>query len=304
MKYSTICSGIGAPELAWNDLWGKPIFTAEIEKFQSKVLEYHNKDILNYGDINKYKEWKEHELGLICGGTPCQSFSIAGLRKGMDDPRGNLTLIYLGIIAKYNPRWIIWENVPGVLSSISNGQSDFGNFLTGLAKLGYSCAYRVLDAQYFGVPQRRRRVFVVGYIGEDWRPPYAVLFEPTAIIKSDGIWNGECHEQKIIYTSNDARGHESGKISKNIFPTITRGNASKLLIIEKKSIRYATPIEVERAFGFPDNYTLISWKGKSKEECPKSLRYGALGNSMVVPVMKWLGSRIDKWNSINNIKDK
>jgi DNA (cytosine-5)-methyltransferase 1 len=182
VNYATVCSGIGAPEVAWKELWGEPVFTSEIEKFPSAVLKHHMPDVPNYGDMTNYKEWPDHEqLGLICGGTPCQSFSVAGLRKGMDDPRGNLTLAFLGLIARYNPRWIIWENVPGVFSSVSNGQSDFGRFLTGLAELGYSCAYRVLDAQYFGVPQRRRRVFVVGHLGNDWRPPYAVLFEPDSL---------------------------------------------------------------------------------------------------------------------------
>lgn len=182
MTYATVCSGIGAPEEAWKELWGPPVFTSEIEPFPSAVLKHHMPDVPNYGDMTKYKEWPDHEqLGLICGGTPCQSFSVAGLRKGMDDPRGNLTLAFLGVLARYNPRWFLYENVPGLFSSISNAESDFGRFLSALAELGYSCAYRVLDAQHFGVPQRRRRVFVVGHLGNDWRPPFAVLFEPESL---------------------------------------------------------------------------------------------------------------------------
>lgn len=181
MKYATVCSGIGAPEVAWKDIWGEPEFTSEIEAFPSAVLKYHYPDVPNYGDMTKYKEWPKNDIGLICGGTPCQSFSIAGLRKGMDDPRGNLTLTFLGILAAYNPRWFIWENVPGVFSSVSDNGADFGRFLSAISNIGYSCAYRVLDAQYFGVPQRRRRVFVVGHIGDDWRPPFAVLFEPESL---------------------------------------------------------------------------------------------------------------------------
>ena len=182
MKYATVCSGIGAPEVAWQGLWGAPEFVSEIEPFPSAVLKHHIPDVPNYGDMTKYKRWPDHEeLGLICGGTPCQSFSVAGLRKGMDDPRGNLTLTFLGLLARYNPRWFVWENVPGVFSSISNGGSDFGRFLSAISELGYNCCYRVLDAQYFGVPQRRRRVFVVGHIGTDWRPPFAVLSEPESL---------------------------------------------------------------------------------------------------------------------------
>ena len=175
MKYGTVCSGIEAPSVAWDPLGWKPQFFSEIEKFPSAVLNHHYPDVPNLGDMTKYKEWPDHgQLGLICGGTPCQSFSVAGLRKGMDDPRGNLALVFLALVDRYRPRWVVWENVPGVLSS-NNGR-DFGAFLGGLGQLRYGVAYRTLDAQYFGVPQRRRRVFVIGYLG-DWRPAGAVLLE-------------------------------------------------------------------------------------------------------------------------------
>jgi DNA (cytosine-5)-methyltransferase 1 len=131
----------------------------------------------NFGDMTKFKEWKLDDstaIDVLVGGTPCQSFSVAGLRKGLDDPRGNLMLTYLAIARKYRPRWLVWENVPGVLSS--SGGEDFASLLRGMGELGYGFAYRVLDAQYFGVAQRRRRVFVVGCLG-DWRAAAAVLFE-------------------------------------------------------------------------------------------------------------------------------
>ena len=125
--------------------------------------------------MTKFKEWNlESNVDLLVGGTPCQSFSVAGLRKGLDDPRGNLMLTYLAIARQHRPRWLVWENVPGVLSS--NGGLDFASLLRGMGELGYGFAYRILDAQYFGVAQRRRRVFVVGYLG-NWRPAAAVLFE-------------------------------------------------------------------------------------------------------------------------------
>ena len=125
--------------------------------------------------MTKFKEWTNvSDVDVLVGGTPCQSFSVAGLRKGLDDPRGNLMLTYLAIAAKYRPKWLVWENVPGVLSS--NGGLDFASLLRGMGELGYGFAYRILDAQYFGVAQRRRRVFVVGYLG-NWRPAAAVLFE-------------------------------------------------------------------------------------------------------------------------------
>jgi DNA (cytosine-5)-methyltransferase 1 len=175
MKYLSLCSGIEAATVAWHPLGWKAVAYSEIERFPSEVLVHHYPHTPNLGDMTKFKEWNlESNVDLLVGGTPCQSFSVAGLRKGLDDPRGNLMLTYLAIADKFKPQWIVWENVPGVLSS--NGGKDFGVFLGALGELGYGFAYRVLDAQYFGVAQRRRRVFVVGYLG-DWRCAAAVLFE-------------------------------------------------------------------------------------------------------------------------------
>jgi len=175
LKYLSVCSGIEAATVAWHPLGWEPVAFSEIERFPSEVLAHHYPQTPNLGDMTKFKEWNlGSNIDVFVGGTPCQSFSVAGLRKGLDDPRGNLMLTYLAIADKFRPRWLVWENVPGVLSS--NGGKDFGTFLGGLGELGYGFAYRVLDAQYFGVAQRRRRVFVVGYLG-DWRPSAAVLFE-------------------------------------------------------------------------------------------------------------------------------
>ena len=174
MKYLSVCSGIEAATVAWHPLGWEPVAFGEIEKFPSQVLAHHYPDTPNWGDMTKFKEWPDANVNVFVGGTPCQSFSVAGLRKGLDDPRGNLMLTYLAIAAKYRPQWLVWENVPGVLSS--NGGHDFASLLRGMGECGYGFAYRILDAQYFGVAQRRRRVFVVGYLG-DWQPAAAVLFE-------------------------------------------------------------------------------------------------------------------------------
>ena len=173
MRYATVCSGIEAPSVAWHSLGWEPVFFSEIEPFPCAVLAHHYPKVPNLGDMTKFKDWPDATFDVLCGGTPCQSFSVAGLRKGLADPRGNLTLTYLAVAHKYRPRWLVWENVPGVLS---DGTGAFGAFLGGLAELGYGFAYRILDAQYCGVPQRRRRVFVVGHLG-DWRAAAAVLFE-------------------------------------------------------------------------------------------------------------------------------
>jgi DNA (cytosine-5)-methyltransferase 1 len=179
MKYGSVCSGVEAATVAWHSLGWQPQWFSEIEKFPSAVLKHHYPAVPNHGDMTKFKEWNDDRpIDVLVGGTPCQSFSVAGLRKGLDDPRGNLMLTYLAIAERYAPKWIVWENVPGVLSS--NRGRDFGTFLGALGQLGYGFAYRVLDAQYFGVAQRRKRVFVVGYLG-DWRRAAAVLFERESL---------------------------------------------------------------------------------------------------------------------------
>ena len=180
MKYLSVCSGVEAATVAWHDLGWTPVAFSEIEKFPSEVLKKHYPTVPNLGDMTKYKEWTLNEpIDLLVGGTPCQSFSVAGLRKGLEDPRGNLMLTYVGILDKFRPKWCVWENVPGVLSS--NGGRDLGSFLGAVAELGYGFSYRVLDAQYFGVAHRRRRVFVVGHLG-DGRAAQ-VLFEPESLCR-------------------------------------------------------------------------------------------------------------------------
>ena len=178
MNYLSVCSGIEAATVAWHTLGWNPVAFSEIEKFPSQVLAHHYPSVPNWGDMTKFKEWPDADVNVLVGGTPCQSFSVAGLRKGLDDPRGNLMLTYLAIAAKYRPKWLVWENVPGVLSS--NRGLDFASLLRGMGECGYGFAYRILDAQFFGVAQRRRRVFVVGCIG-NWRSAAAVLFERNSL---------------------------------------------------------------------------------------------------------------------------
>jgi DNA-cytosine methyltransferase len=178
MKYLSVCAGIEAATQGWHHLGWEPVAFSEIEPFPSAVLQHHYPNVPNWGDMTQFKTWPDATIDVLVGGTPCQSFSVAGLRKGLEDPRGNLMLTFLGIADRYKPKWIVWENVPGVLSS--NGGRDFGTFLAALGELGYGWAYRVLDAQWFGVAQRRRRVFVVGCLG-DQRSAAAVLFESESV---------------------------------------------------------------------------------------------------------------------------
>jgi DNA (cytosine-5)-methyltransferase 1 len=178
LTYLSVCSGIEAATVAWQPLGFQPLAFAEIDAFPSAVLAYHYPAVPNWGDLTQFKDWPNAHQDILVGGTPCQAFSVAGLRQGLADLRGNLTLTYLAVAQRYRPRWVVWENVPGVLSI--NGGRVFGGFLWALGELGYGWTYRVLDAQYFGVAQRRRRVFVVGYLG-DWRRAAAVLFERESL---------------------------------------------------------------------------------------------------------------------------
>lgn len=185
MIYGSVCSGIEAATVAWHPLGWKPAFFSEIDKFPRAVLAHHYPGVPLHGDFTTIGADEYGSIDLLVGGTPCQSFSLAGLRGGLGDDRGNLSLEYLRLAARKRPRWLVWENVPGVLSS--GGGRDFGAILGGMAELGYGFAYRVLDAQYvrtrafpWAVPQRRRRVFVVGCLG-DWRRAAAVLFDRESL---------------------------------------------------------------------------------------------------------------------------
>ena len=182
MNYLSVCSGIEAASLAWKPLGWQAVAFSEIEPFPCALLAHHYPEVPNLGDMTQYETWRlpAGSVDVLVGGTPCQSFSVAGHRGGLDDPRGQLMLAFLGIAHRLQPRWIVWENVPGVLSS--NRGRDFGTFLGALGNLGYGWAYRVLDARWFGVPQRRRRVFVVGHSG-DWTRPAKVLFESESVCR-------------------------------------------------------------------------------------------------------------------------
>jgi DNA (cytosine-5)-methyltransferase 1 len=467
MRYGSVCSGIEAATAAWHHMGWEAAFFSEIEKFPCAVLQHHYPDVPLHGDFTTIKENEYGKIDLLVGGTPCQSFSVAGLRGGLDDDRGNLALEFCRLAQREQPRWIVWENVPGVLSS--NGGRDFGSILGALEDLGYGLAYRVLDAQYFGVAQRRRRVFVVGYLG-DWRPAAAVLFErhsmsghpaPSRQARQEaateaatgtggsggngrerpdlagpltaGMHKGprgtEAVESGHVVTVGTLRAHHPGTAGtqsdtdhivtvdaahafkvrggcegggkgylgsdevaftisthqdQHIFseaigfngdqsektrsmgekeeqaPTLRaaavshvayaiqeravcenpdagpdgigvraddaaytlearstpqavafqptadcltaaygtkwNGNASatngSLFAQQQSTVRRLTPVECERLQGFPDNFTAIPWRKKGAEDCPDGPRYKALGNSMAVPVMRWIGERI------------
>ena len=422
MRYISLFSGVEAATVAWHGIGWDPVVFAEFDEFPSMVLKHHYPDVKNVGDVMKH-EWKQYEgeADVIVGGSPCQSFSIAGQRLGMDDPRGNLALHYLRIVREVKPSWFVFENVPGLLSS--NGGEDLAIFLGEVAKCGYGFAYRILDAQHFGVPQRRRRIFIVGCADGDWRSAASVLFERQGVCgdsqaggeekekppfffggsaestseegmttipihaktvshsgggdrskngkePNNGVQNGfgvgketdpmntldtSCNhavfqEQKVMFENHptDSRISESKEISPTVRARYGTGGGNVPLVkhaipIHDKATRFKgggegrkddgasnflgvgdetdpmyalttgdhhmvfdtasvvrrlTPIECERLQGFPDNYTQIPWKGKEAKDCPDGPRYKAMGNSMAVPVMEWIGMRIQAVDSI------
>ena len=372
MRYLSVCSGIEAASVAWEKLGWKPLAFSEIEPFPSAVLKHHWPEVPNLGDMTKYEEWKlEESVDVLVGGTPCQAFSVAGVRKGLDDPRGGLTLTYVKMADYFNPKWVIWENVPGVFTSKDNA---FGCFLGSLS--GEECelkpsgkkwsnsgcvygpkrsvAWRCFDAQYFGLAQRRKRVFGVG--NQDLTTGRLLVSEAIPIHdqatrysgkhgdKSDGKGNGlgigkpgdpcptltKGDKHAVLYENhpNDSRvtgpldvapscvsryGTGGGNVplvqepvavdcyNKTINETSQTLSSSASDInhtggvinpADRMAVRRLTPTECERLQGFPDNHTLISWRGKLADQCPDGPRYKALGNSMAVPCMAWIGKKI------------
>lgn len=184
MRYASVCSGVEAATLAWEYLGWKPVWFSEIDPFPCTILKERFPNVPNLGDMTKIKGENYHgTVDLLVGGTPCQGFSLAGKQEGLRDERSVLCLTYVELLKTMRPRWFVWENVPGVFSS-GKGE-DFKAFIRAIEKSGYSCAWRVLDAQYVrvdgyprAIPQRRRRVFVVGHSSGKWEYPAEVLFEP------------------------------------------------------------------------------------------------------------------------------
>lgn len=351
MKYLSTFSGIEAASVAWEPLGFEPVGFSEIEPFPSAVLAHRFPQVKNYGDINRHPEWgiEPGSVDILVGGSPCQSFSAAGLKLGLADPRGNLALVFAALAHRIRPRWIIWENVPGVLSS--NGGRDFASFLESMALGGFVGGWRVLNSRFFGIPQSRRRVFALFNSRGDIDGVAKILFErgspgkvgranedsgegdslfaggslrdspsPYAI-KGTAVWrehhNGasgtnagvrDSGEPMFTLTKMDIHAVAVPPVaftvgnlyrgagpspSTETFGTLTsQAGDQKSAVASPGCVRFITPREAERLQGFPDDWTRIPWKGKSAEECPDRPRYAACGNSMAVPVMRWLGSRL------------
>lgn len=299
MKGLSLFSGIEGASVALAPLGFNIAAFSEVDKYCDKLLKFHYPNTPNLGDITKIDFSNYRDLDFVIGGSPCQNFSLIGNRSGLDGEKGKLTLSYVTAIEEIKPKYFIWENVVGVLSDKTNA---FGNFISGLLgcnevitrKWGnsgfiigseYAITWRVFDSQYFGVPQRRRRVYIVGYRHEGRRDrcgiPAQILFEETDNNrngeKSDHIWN-ENTSSDIFSFSAGQRFGDWGVVA----PTLRI--RSKTSIFFNGSLRMLTPIECERLQGFPDSYT--SPMGSDIQ------RYSGLGNSFTVPVIRWIGRRI------------
>ena len=329
LLYGSLCSGIEAATVAWEPLGYKAAWFSEIEPFASAVLHHHYPTIPNHGDMMGIADKLLFDIAepvdILVAGTPCQSFSLAGLRGSLSDERGNLTLELINILeandyARGKPSILVWENVPGVFNTKDNA---FGCFLAGLVGedvplqpsgrkwanvgcvYGYrrNVAWRVLDAQYFGVPQRRRRVFLIACPTD--RDPAEILLERTGEDGNIGT-GGEKGENPAadtesrttvrfaIHGNTIGRKLENGGQGIGVSETgYTLTATDRHAVFDGLRVRRLTPIECERLQGFPDNYTLIPYLGKP--DCSDNHRYRTLGNSMAVPVMRWIGERINNF---------
>ena len=281
MKYGSVCSGIEAATQAWHPLGWTPSFFSEIDPFPRAVLQHHYPDVPLHGDFTTIESGDYEPIDLLVGGTPCQDLSIgyaAGAGKagkGMDGERSSLAYGFCDIAAELSPRWVVWENVGNTISS--GHSSSFLRFLTALGKHGYFCAWRVIDAKWFGAKdQPRKRLFVVGH--SDPRCAAAVLLEQEGFGRN-------CEEKPPAAPVLTAKG---GMAFDDRTPCI----------LDKNGPRIATPTEWERAMGFPDGFTDIPWRGK--DYAPDGRRYKALGNSMEVNVMRYIGDRIQMVEDITN----
>lgn len=387
MKYLSVCSGIEAASVAWESLGWTPVAFSEIEPFPSAVLAERFPDVPNLGDMTKYEQWNIPAIDLMVGGTPCQAFSVAGKRGSLGDDRGNLCLTFCRMADYFRPRWVLWENVPGVLSTPDNAFGCFLGALCGadapvippgggrkhpnsgvVAGPKRTVAWRMLDAQWHRVPQRRKRVFVLAVAGAgNWACADALLpvgehvpgdleacrkawkeaagdagsrFEgshwdggrvhPTLFAHKSGIgmsdqeifsqrgaylvpdvapcvtahWakgtggpaRDEC--QNLVVFENhaqDSRVREMGDVCSTVSTKYGTGGGNTPIVVHLQRhyvVRRLTPRECERLQGFPDDWTQIPWKRTPATNCPDSHRYKATGNSMAVPVMWYIGRRI------------
>jgi DNA (cytosine-5)-methyltransferase 1 len=298
MKSVSLFSGIGGFDLGFERAGIECVAVCEIDKNAQSVLRRRFPNAQLFDDVRKVGKGthERKSIDLVCGGFPCQDVSIAGKRAGLAGERSGLWFEFARVIDELEPQWVVIENVPGLLSS--NGGRDFAVIVRWLAQRGYGVAWRVLDAQYFGVPQRRRRVFIVGSFGDGRAAE--VLFESES-----GTWDNPPSREAgkdVAYSLRASPSHSGDKgdgglnttlvPSQSVAQALTSSNTQNNggggtggNNVQFVGVRRLMPIECERLQGFPDGWT----DGQSD-----STRYRQLGNAVAVPVIEWIGKRIVK----------
>ena len=295
IRYLSLFSGIEAFSCAVKDMPEyTPVAFAEIEPFPCAVLQHHYPSVPNLGDVTKIDgKALRGKVDLIVGGPPCQDWSVIGERAGLDGRRSVLALDYLRILDDVRPQWFIVENVPGLLNC--NSGSDYRVLLQKMDELRYHVAWRVLDSRHFNLPQRRKRIYIVGH-SDGWEAPAKVLFELESV-----CWHPSPMPKKREEDSACSREGAGGRrYTPRIAPTLTASGACfsrpgfpnqqlDALVVENDGVRRLTVEECEALQGFDRGYTDVRYKGKV---APDSLRYKSVGNSFSVNVVNWIAKRI------------
>jgi site-specific DNA-cytosine methylase len=330
LTYGSVCSGIEGASVAWKPLGWRCAFMAETAAFPRAVLEHHYPDVPLHGDFTQLRDHHRDvlaEVDVLVGGTPCQGFSVAGLRGSLSDDRSNLCLEYLRLAntiddfrqaAGRPPCWILWENVHGVFSTKDNA---FGAFLGGLvgsdsaieprvrwtdagvvAGPSRVAAWRVLDSQYFGLAQQRARVFVLALGGAGaWRCADALL--PLAdALRGHPAPSRQATEGGVFTVAARGRGdgvklelRDDGLANAILTPSGGRAGTGigAVAITSSSTVRRLLPVECCRLQGYPDDYLDIEFRRKRAAD---GHRYRALGNAFPTPVVRWIGEQIAEFN--------
>jgi len=278
LTFLSLFAGIGGFELGFERAGMACEQQVEIDDNCNVVLAYHWPDVQRLEDVRDVGRCNLKSVDLVCGGFPCQDVSVAGRREGLDGERSGLWFEFIRVVEELEPKWVVVENVTGLLSS--NDKRDFATVLSGLGQRGYWWAYRVLNAEYWRVPHRRRRVFVVGCLARG--RAQEVLFE-----RESSPWDTppgrKERAQVAIPLTQVAFDRYNGTVS-DVCPTLPssyEGGFNHVMV----GIRRLTPLECERLQGFPDGWTAVNGMSDSP-------RYRMLGNAVCVPVAEWLGRRI------------
>jgi DNA (cytosine-5)-methyltransferase 1 len=295
MKHGSLFVGIGGFDLGFERAGFQTIWQVEIDRFCSRILQRHFPKAKRYGDITKINPADLEKVDVITAGFPCQDLSVAGKRKGLQGERSGLFFELKRIVAGVRPAWIVVENVPGLFSS--NRGRDFGLVLFHLAECGYGLAWRILDSRYFGVAQRRRRVFIVGCLGKPCPPE--ILFESEGV-RRDIAKGGEAEGNFAKCLAGSTRiDYETEDF---IIGTLQGGGKRGYRVGTEEArdgqLVVGTPVD-------PDRVRASSGFSRRLDGTPDGPRYRALGNAVTVNVAEWIAKRImacEKNASLHNKK--